>query len=65
MLTLSIRQPACEILVSLPMRQRKTTLWPDIEAGRLIVVVSNPVVAPVQAERPANGFPKLELMVSV
>ena len=65
MLTLSILQPACETLESLPMRHRKTTLWPDIAAGRLIAVVSNPVVAPVQAERPASGFWKPESMVSL
>jgi hypothetical protein len=53
---LSILQPSCETLLSLPMRQRKTTLWPDIAPGRLIVVVSNPVVDPVQAERPASGL---------
>ena len=65
MLTLSILQPACETLVSLPMRQRKRTSWPDMEPGRLTVVVSNPPVAPVQAERSASGFPKLELIVSL
>jgi hypothetical protein len=65
MLTLSILQPACEILVSLPIRQRKTTLWPDMEPGRLTVVVTKPLVAPVQAERPASGLPKLELIVSL
>ena len=47
------------------MRHRKTTLWPVIAAGRLTVVVSNPAVVPVQAERPASGFSQAELMVSL
>jgi hypothetical protein len=57
MLTLSTLQPAYELLVSLPMRQRKRTLRPDMEPGRLRVVVSKPTVCPVQAERLASGFP--------
>ena len=65
MLTLSTLQPACETLSSLPMRHRKTTLCPDMDPGRLTVVVSNPLVGPVHAERPASGFPKLELIVSL
>jgi hypothetical protein len=55
-LTLSIRQPWFETLMSLPIRNRSTTLWPEAEAGRLTVVVTNPLELPVQAWRPASGL---------
>jgi hypothetical protein len=47
------------------MRQRKRTLWPDMETGRVTMVVSKPLLNPVQAERPASGFPKVESIVSL
>jgi hypothetical protein len=51
-----MRQPSLAMLVSLPMRNRSTTLWPAAEAGRLTVVVTNPLELPVQACRPASGL---------
>ena len=58
-LTLSMRQPWFETLTSLPIRKRSTTLWPAAAAGRLTVVVTNPLELPVQACRPASGFAKV------
>ena len=61
---MSIRQPACEMDVSLPIRKRSTTLWPTAAAGRFTVLVENaPEVVPVQAWRPASGLLKLLLIV--
>jgi hypothetical protein len=57
-LTLSIRQPWLEMLVSLPILNRSTTKWPTAAAGMLTVVVANPPELPVQAWRPASGFEK-------
>jgi hypothetical protein len=57
--TLSMRQPSFAMLLSLPIRNRSTTLWPAEAAGRLTVVVTNPLELPVQAWRPASGFEKL------
>ena len=42
--------------VSLPILKRSTTLWPAAAAGRLTVVVTNPLELPVQAWRPASGL---------
>jgi hypothetical protein len=55
-LMLSMRQPSLEMLLSLPIRKRSTTLWLAAAAGRFTVVVTNPLELPVQAWRPASGF---------
>ena len=56
--TLSMRQPWFETLTSLAIRKRSTTLCPAAAAGRLTVVVTNPLELPVQACRPAIGLEK-------
>jgi hypothetical protein len=63
---LSIRQPGFAMLESLPIRQRRTMLWPAVAAGRLTVVVTKPPAEmPLQAWRPAIGLPKAELIVAL
>jgi len=63
--TLSILQPSTPVLVSLPMRQRRTTLCPAAAAGRFTVVVMKPVEFPLHAGRPARGLLKPVLIVPV
>ena len=63
--TLSMRQPSLEMLLSLPIRKRKTMSWPLAEAGRFAVVVMKWPVFPVQAWRPASGFPNWLAIVAV
>jgi hypothetical protein len=58
-----MRQPWFVMLMSLPIRNRNTTLWPTAAAGRLTVVVTNPLELPVQAWRPASGLLKLTEIV--
>jgi len=41
-LTLSTRQPAAGLLLSVAMRHRSATLWPAAAGGKLTVVVMNP-----------------------
>jgi hypothetical protein len=55
----SMRQPCAPMLESLPSRQRRTTLCPAADAGRITVVVMKPLFElPVQARRPDSGFPR-------
>jgi hypothetical protein len=63
--TLSIRQPVPATEVSLPIRQRSTTLWPAAADGRLTVVVTKPLDVPLHAFLPASGFSKLVLIVAL
>jgi hypothetical protein len=61
-LTLSIRQPSPEPLLSLAMRQRSVRLKLT-SAGRLTTVVMKPLELPLHAERPAIGLPRSVLIV--
>ena len=54
--TVSTRQPAWELLESLPIRQRNWTVCPAALAGRFTTVGTNAPVVPVHAERPAIGL---------
>ena len=63
---LSIRQPGFEMLESLPIRQRRTMLWPAVAAGRLTVVVTKPPAeTPLQAWRPPIGLPNDDEIVAL
>jgi hypothetical protein len=64
-LTPSMRQPCTATLLSLPIRQRSTMLWPAAAAGRLTVVVTNPLELPLQAWRPASGLPNDDEIVAL
>jgi hypothetical protein len=57
-----MRQPVPATEVSLPIRQRSTTLWPAAAGGRLTVVVTKPPDAPLQAFLPASGLSKAVLI---
>src|SRR6478735_8629874 len=63
--TLSILQPSTPVLVSLPMRQRRTTFCPAAAAGRVTVVVMKPAELPLHAGRPARGLLKVAAIVPV
>jgi hypothetical protein len=65
---LSIRHPsvglfAGVLLESLPIRQRRTIIWPAAEAGRFTTVVMKPSDEPLQAARPPSGL--LSLLSSI
>jgi hypothetical protein len=53
---LSIRQPVRPTELSLPIRQRKTTLCPAAAGGRFTVVVTKPLEFPLHASRFASGL---------
>ena len=55
MTTVSTRQPSPETLLSLPIRQRRTMLGPQV-TPRFTVVVIKPPELPVHTYRPARGL---------
>ena len=57
MTTLSTLQPACETLLSLPMRQRKMIVCPAARAGKATTTGTKPLLLPVQHRRPPMGLP--------
>jgi hypothetical protein len=54
--TPSTRQPGLLTLSSVPIRQRRTTLWPAAAAGSSTAVVRYPPEFPVHADRPPSGL---------
>jgi hypothetical protein len=62
---LSIRQPGRPTELSLPIRQRRATVWPAAAGGRFTVVVTNPLELPLHASLPTSGlFQPLGIVVS-
>jgi hypothetical protein len=60
-----MRQPAPATDESLPIRQRRTTLWSAAAGSRFTVVVTKPFELPLQASLPASGLAKLVLSVAL
>jgi len=59
---LSILQPSPEVLLSLPIRHRRTMVCPWNPTMSTVVVIKPPEL-PVHAWRPASGLPQQLLMV--